>query len=221
MAWAEKHLVGLSEDQRGKFEAYGEMLRGFNRRINLVSRESEEEILDIHIPHALALMLRNFPVGASIVDWGTGGGLPAIPLAIAAPHVVVHAVDVIEKKILAVRTMARRLGLANLEAWSGDAARWSGSAAYSVSRATAPLAVLWRWHVRVASAADAGPGEWEPGLICLKGGDLSEEIDELHQSDHAEHPESKDRLRVDVVPLREHYESAYFDTKVIVHAYRD
>jgi 16S rRNA (guanine527-N7)-methyltransferase len=97
----------------------------------------------------------------------------------------VFAVDSVGKKVRAVRAMARRLGLDNLFAWNGRAENWTGSAHYSISRATAPLADLWRWHTRVADpeGPPADGDVWAPGLIVLKGGDLSDEIAELRAED--------------------------------------
>ena len=116
------------------------------------------------------------------MDWGTGGGLPAIPLAIACPTVTVFAVDSVGKKVRAVRTFARRLGLENLFGWDGRAEKWTGTAHYSVSRATASLADLWSWHRRVVEPFDdASADNWPQGLICLKGGDLSGEIQDLRK----------------------------------------
>ncbi|HEX7070225.1 MAG TPA: RsmG family class I SAM-dependent methyltransferase [Rhodothermales bacterium] len=206
----------LGPHQRDRLDAYAGMLRSMNRKLNLVSRESELDISRIHIPHALSLAIRPFPVGAVIVDWGTGGGLPAIPLAICLPNVQIHAVDAIEKKIFAVRSMARRLDLPNLEAWAGDAMHWPGSATHSVSRATAPLAVLWKWHRRVATASSETPGAWRGGLLCLKGGDLSDEIAELHASIEP----GLERMEIEIVPLQPLYSSPYFETKMIVHVHQ-
>jgi 16S rRNA (guanine527-N7)-methyltransferase len=135
--------------------------------------------------HCLTLTVRDFPDGCTIVDWGTGGGLPAIPLAICEPEVTVVGVDSVGKKVRAVRTIARRLGLENCFTWNGRAEEWAGEAHYSVSRATAPLATLWRWHRRVAVSRDDAPGNdaWPPGLLALKGGDLSNEIAALRSAD--------------------------------------
>ena len=171
----------LTEEQREQLRAFERMLLDFNRKLNLVSRETSAFFEERHVLHALALSVRPFPTGAVVVDWGTGGGLPAIPLAIRFPDVTFHAVDAVGKKIRAVATMARRLGLGNLHAWHGRAEDWPGRAHYSVSRATAPLVDLWRWHV-AARDPDAPPRTeeaWPPGLICLKGGDLTGEIETL------------------------------------------
>jgi len=108
-----------------------------------------------------------------------------VPLAIRFPDVTVVGVDSVGKKSRAVRTIARRLGLDNCFTWNGRAEEWTGEAHYSVSRATAPLATLWRWHRRVAVelSEPPGDGEWPQGLLSLKGGDLSGEIEDLRAVD--------------------------------------
>jgi 16S rRNA (guanine527-N7)-methyltransferase len=165
-----------------QLHALRDQLLHFNRRINLISREDEAHLWTHHIVHCLALAARPFPAGSVVVDWGTGGGLPALPLAICFPAVEVHAVDAVGKKVRAVRAMGRRLGLDNLHSWHGRAEQWPGQAHYSVSRATAPLATLWRWHRRALldeSPPSADTTAWRPGLLCLKGGDLRGEIADL------------------------------------------
>jgi len=173
----------LSDAQLDLISEYESLLERFNRRLNLVSPESAERIRTEHVRHSLSLTRRAFPDGVSIVDWGTGGGLPAIPLAIAFPEVTVYAVDSVGKKVRAVRTFARRLELENLFAWNGRAEEWTGRAHYSVARATAPLSDLWTWHKRVLEPVEEhGTGMWPPGLICLKGGNLTSEIQDLHRT---------------------------------------
>jgi 16S rRNA (guanine527-N7)-methyltransferase len=175
----------LSRLQREKLERYEEQLLRFNQRVNLISPETEKDFRTRHLLHCLTLTVRDFPDGCTIVDWGTGGGLPAIPLAICEPEVTVVGVDSVGKKSRAVRTIARRLGLDNCFTWNGRAEEWTGEAHYSVSRATAPLADLWGWHRRVAVPLDDTPDDdaWPPGLLALKGGDLSDEISDLHAFD--------------------------------------
>jgi 16S rRNA (guanine527-N7)-methyltransferase len=183
LSWTALDL--LSAQQRQKLNAFGEMLCRFNDRVNLISPETEDEFETRHLLHCLSLTVQGFPDGCTIVDWGTGGGLPAIPLAICFPEVTVVGVDSVGKKCRAVRTMARRLDLDNCYAWSGRASEWTGTAHYSVSRATAPLAELWQWHRRVAVELPEPPREedWSPGLLALKGGDLTDELDELQAAD--------------------------------------
>lgn len=175
----------LTAGQQEQLAAYEEQLVQFNQRVNLISPETEDEIRTRHLLHCLTLTVREFPAGSTIVDWGTGGGLPAVPLAICFPEVTVVGVDSVGKKGRAVRTMARRLDLDNCYAWTGRAEEWDGEAHYSVSRATAPLATLWQWHRRVAIDLEASPeeDEWPQGLLALKGGELRDEISALRDLD--------------------------------------
>ena len=174
----------LTAEQQEQLDAFEEQLLRFNKRVNLISSESERHFRTQHLLHCLTLTLRDFPAGSTIVDWGTGGGLPAVPLAICYPDVTVVGVDSVGKKGRAVRTIARRLDLDNCYAWTGRAEEWDGEAHYSVSRATAPLATLWRWHRRVAVDLEEPPGddEWAPGLLALKGGELGDEIEDLRDA---------------------------------------
>jgi len=180
-------FIDLTDDQHQQLEAFEEQLLRFNQRVNLISAESEHHFRTQHLLHCLTLTRRDFPDGCTIVDWGTGGGLPAVPLAICYPEVTVVGVDSVGKKGRAVRTIARRLGLDNCYSWTGRAEDWNGEAHYSVSRATAPLADLWQWHRRIAIDLEGAPGdgEWQQGLLTLKGGDLSGEIEALRAADSA------------------------------------
>jgi len=175
----------LTAEQREQLKDFQEQLLRFNQRVNLISPETENAFRTRHLLHCLALTARDFPAGSTVVDWGTGGGLPAIPLAICYPGVTVVGVDSVGKKSRAVRTIARRLGLENCFTWNGRAEEWTGEAHYSVSRATAPVADLWRWHRHVAAPLTDTPSDaaWPPGLLALKGGDLSDEIADLREFD--------------------------------------
>ncbi len=172
----------LSDEQRRLLDAYQAMLLDFNRRINLISRDADAEAVRMHCLHCLFLTYRRFPPGALVVDWGTGGGLPAVPLAIACPHIRVIAVDKVEKKVQALRAMIRRLGLANIAVRHSLAETFAADTpaeyTYSVSRATAPLRDLREWHDRIAQpcARPIDADTWRPGVICLKGGDLTDEM---------------------------------------------
>ena len=175
-----------TDEQKRLLHAYQALLLDFNRRVNLISRAADAKAVRMHCLHGLFLTYRRFPPGAVVMDWGTGGGLPAIPLAIACPDIRVIAVDKAEKKAQALRAMVRRLGLANVTVWRGDAGAFPAAEqvpcdsdyVYSASRAVAPLREVWAWHRRVARPC-ARPLEadtWRPAALCLKGGDLSDEI---------------------------------------------
>lgn len=202
-------LAGLSTDQIALLKEYDALLDQFNQRVNLISRETGEDRWSRHILHSLCLAWKPFPPGACVVDWGTGGGLPAIPLAIAFPDARFLAVDAVGRKVMAVRAIIRRLELDNIEALQSRAEECDETAQYSVSRATAPLADLWDWHVRVADPTfDTSADCWAPGLVCLKGGDLTAEIGALQNR----HPS----VQVQCIPLADVVSIPEFVGKVIV-----
>lgn len=169
----------LQTQQHEKLFAFAQLLQQYNRRLNLVSRRTTDRGFLRHIQECLALAAYRFENGSSLVDWGTGGGLPAIPLAIVFPEVTVHAVDAVQKKIFAINTFKRQLDLPNLQPWHGRAERFVHRINHSVSRATAPLCTLWGWHERAAIQDRNGHG----ALYCLKGGDLSAELEVLRKAD--------------------------------------
>ena len=169
----------LQTQQHEKLFAFAQLLQQYNRRLNLVSRRTTDRGFLRHIQECLALAAYRFENGSSLVDWGTGGGLPAIPLAIVFPEVTVHAVDAVQKKIFAINTFKRQLDLPNLQPWHGRSERFVHRINHSVSRATAPLCTLWSWHKRAAIQDRNGLG----ALYCLKGGDLSAELAVLRKAD--------------------------------------
>lgn len=209
-------LAELTDHQRSLLAQYADELARVNKRFNLVAPNTLDDVERVHLRHSLALAWRAFPAGATVVDWGAGGGLPTVPLAIAFPETQFVAVDSVGKKMEAVRLFARRLGLPNLSVWNGRAEHYDGPAPHlAVSRATAPLATLWAWteRVLVPPRADANDHDeearneeavWGPGLYTLKGGDLTEEIAAL--------PEG---LAVEATPLTEILGPGY-ETKALV-----
>ncbi len=175
-------LDGLPEATIRRLEEYAALLVSQNQKLNLISRNTEADVWERHILHAVSIAQRGFPPGSEVVDWGTGGGLPSIPLAILFPSVTFHAVDATGKKIRAVGEMIAAMKLKNIISWNGRAEVWPGQAHYSVSRATGPLVDLWKWHLRVALPLSVeGESFWQPGLLCLKGGDLTDEVASLRR----------------------------------------
>lgn len=204
-------LESLTGRQRDLLEELESLFLGINETVNLASRQTAADFERRHTLHSLALTKRSFPSGTTVVDWGTGGGLPGLPLAIAFPGVHFVLVDSTRKKTEAVHTMIRRLGLDNAEVQWGRAEAWNGRAHYAVSRATAPLSDLWGWTRRVLQpfTGELTGGDWAPGLIALKGGDLDEELARQRRKYPA--------TTLTVEPLDALAGDAYFDEKVCVH----
>jgi len=170
--------LGLETQQREKLSAFAKLLQQYNGRLNLVSRRTTDRGFMRHVQECLALAAYRFEKGSSLVDWGTGGGLPAIPLAIVFPEVTVYAVDAVQKKIFAINSFKRQLNLPNLQPWHGRAESFGYNINNSVSRAAASLCTLWSWHERAAIQDRNELG----ALYCLKGGDLSAELEALRKA---------------------------------------
>lgn len=174
--------VACTDAQAEQLAAYAADVLRLNDKLNLIARTDVQHVVERHIVHCATLARTPFPAGAQVVDWGTGGGFPLVPLAILRPEAVYTGVDAVEKKVLAVRAMARNLGLKNLTTWHGRAEQFAAPRSHSVSRATAPLEMLWKWHLGdppAESMVGDDANAWPAGLICLKGGDLSDEIEAL------------------------------------------
>ena len=204
--------LGLSPTQLDRLAELERLALQFNEKLNLYSQASAEAFRERHIAHSLVLATRSFPPGSVVADWGTGGGMPGLVLAIAFPGTPFHLIDSVGKKIRAVQAMARRLGLNNVTAHHARAEAWPGRITHSVSRATSPLATLWAWHERVCEPVAFEEGHWPPGLICLKGGRLEEEIEALWQ----QHP----NVGVKVYPLPDWLSGLKLEEKVVVEVTR-
>lgn len=172
----------LSDGQAGQIAALGVLYREWNSRINLISRKDEDGLYERHVLHSLSLAkLCRFRPGTSLLDLGTGGGFPGIPLAIILPGIRFHLVDSIGKKIRAVIAIAEALNLKNITAEHIRAEQIRDRKFEAVlSRAVAPLGTLWTWsaplllHGKNRAVHEAE--EYTTGLVCLKGGDLEQEI---------------------------------------------
>ncbi len=174
-----KYFADFSETQLAQFAKLGELYKEWNEKINVISRRDIDALYEKHVLHSLAIAaICPFDDGAEIVDIGTGGGFPGIPLAIFFPNVKFLLVDSIGKKIKVVNEVASAIGLKNVTTLHGRVEEIKGRTFdYAVSRAVAPLGDLWKWIsplIRPGQKSDELPN----GLICLKGGDLSKEINE-------------------------------------------
>lgn len=166
------YFPGLSTTQREQLSALEGLYRDWNGKINVISRKDMDGLYEKHVLHSLSIAkTKKFQAGASVIDLGTGGGFPGIPLAILFPDCRFHLVDATGKKIKVVAAVAESLSLTNVTASHQRVETLSRAAYdYAVSRAVAPLKTLIAWTRPLVKAKRNG------SLICLKGGDLAEEI---------------------------------------------
>ena len=198
----EKYFPGLTEDQKRKFEQLGELYNSWNSRVNLISRNDIEHLYERHILHSLVIAkFIRFSNGTRVMDLGTGGGFPGVPLAIFFPEVSFTLIDSISKKIRVVSDIISHLNITNTNAICSRAEDISGSFDYVVSRATAPLNELYKWSRKLIhnNQKNAIPN----GIICLKGGDLTEELKPF-------------RGRTELVPVSLYFNEPFFETKQLV-----
>jgi 16S rRNA (guanine527-N7)-methyltransferase len=206
------YFSGLTTKQKEQFENLLPLYNEWNQKINVISRKDIDQLYERHVLHSLGIAkVISFADGASVIDAGTGGGFPGIPLAIFFPEVKFHLVDSIGKKIKVVNEISSALGLKNVTAEQERAENIKGKFDYAVSRAVAPLAEMMQWlrpmiKRRSADATiyDATPGSLPNGFLFLKGGDLEEEIAQLKE-------------KVKVFELKDFFEEEFFGEKKVLY----
>lgn len=185
-----KYFSDFTSKQLDQFKALDALYKDWNEKINVISRKDIDGLYEKHVLHSLSIAAAfDFPAGTEIIDIGTGGGFPGVPLAIFFPEVKFHLVDSIGKKLKIIEAVKEEIGLKNITTQHTRAEDIKTKKFdFAVSRAVAPLKDLWWWskpllkskQLVVRSKQSAGIEGREkviqPGLICLKGGDLKQEI---------------------------------------------
>lgn len=199
-----KLFPSLSPVQIEQFGRMGELYRFWNERINVVSRKDIDNIYLHHVLHSLTIarFLGNLMPGTEILDMGTGGGFPGIPLAVVYPDVRFHLIDRIGKKIRVCNEVASELGLKNITTQHGDIGECHKKFDYVVSRAVMRLDALVPLVRRNVSSDNRN--SLHNGLICLKGGELDPEI-------------SATKLNVEIFPLNEFVSDSFFENKYLLY----
>lgn len=193
----------LTERQREQFGMLATLYPEWNAKINVISRKDIDNLEVNHVLHSLALAkFVKFLPGTRVLDLGTGGGFPAIPLAIYYPEVTFHLVDRIGKKLRVAQDIATQLGLDNVTIQHGDVAEVKGNYDFVVSRAVMPLDDMVPLVKRLIAreSHNAVPN----GLLCLKGGDLRDELKRYAK-------------QVLVDDIKNYFTEEYFETKKIVY----
>jgi len=176
----QKYFPKLSESQLKKFSELQELYKHWNEKINVISRKDIDHLMERHVLHSLAIAnIIDFKKDSNIIDVGTGGGFPGIPLAIFYPGTNFLLVDSIGKKIKVVNEIASAINLNNVEAIQSRAEDVKGEFDFVVSRAVAPIKDICKWtnHLIKPGLTNLMHNGW----LLLKGGDLKEEIKESNR----------------------------------------
>lgn len=200
-----EHFPNLTEKQRDQFRQLQPLYEEWNSKINVISRKDMDSFYNKHVLHSLGIAkVYSFLPDQSVLDVGTGGGFPGIPLAIMFPETQFHLVDSIGKKIKVVEAVAQALGLDNVEAEQKRAEEIKYTYDFVISRAVTHMQKFLPWIKGKIDKRNRDPLRLN-GLLYLKGGDLAEELGPL-----------KARLTA----LNEHFEDEFFDTKKVVYLSR-
>jgi 16S rRNA (guanine527-N7)-methyltransferase len=196
------HFPDLTERQRDQFAALHDLYTEWNAKINVISRKDMESFYEKHVLHSLGIAKTySFKPGQKVLDVGTGGGFPGIPLAILFPETHFHLVDSIGKKIKVVLAVAEALGLENVRADHGRAEEFKGPYDFVVSRAVTQMQRFVPWIKGKISQKNLDP-ERINGLLYLKGGDLAQELG---------------TMKARISSLSNFFTSEFFETKKVVY----
>ncbi len=198
-----KNFPELTDQQLLQFEMLPALYSDWNEKINVISRKDIDNIITHHLLHSLAIArFINFKPGAEILDIGTGGGFPGIPLAIYFPECKFTLADSIGKKIKVVNEVASAIGIQNIQAMHIRAEAIDQQFDFIVSRATAPLNDLVHWSK--GKIKKQSNHEINNGLVALKGGDINEEV-KLHVK------------KTTIELLSNYFDEPFFETKKLVY----
>ncbi len=197
-----KYFPDLTDNQIDQFTQLQDLYADWNSKINVVSRRDIDELYLRHVLHSLGIAkIQSFLPGSKILDVGTGGGFPGIPLAILFPEVKFHLVDSIGKKIKVVEEVVEGLQLQNVKATNARVEETKGEYDFIVSRAVAQMETFVHWVK--GKIAKKNNHELRNGILYLKGGDLVEEL--------------KLYTTAKVYSLEDIFEEEFFETKSVVH----
>ena len=203
MILIKSYFPELTTRQVEQLEMLMPLYAEWNSKINLISRKDFENFYPHHVLHSLAIAkFIQFNNNATVIDIGTGGGFPGIPLAILFPEVNFILVDSITKKIKVVKAVISQLGLSNAKALNQRAEQVKDQVDYIISRATAPLPELVKWTNHLLIKGESG--SQFNGWIVLKGGELEAEVAPFSES-------------VKIKSIADYFKEPYFETKKLVY----
>jgi len=198
----QKYFPDLNSEQIQKFSELGNLYQEWNEKINVISRKDIEELYVKHILHSLAIAkIIQFKPGTKVLDVGTGGGFPGIPLAILFPEVEFHLVDSIAKKILVVNEIATALNLKNVKAETQRVEKLKTKYDFVVSRAVTQMPKFVNWIKN--KFENSNQNQLPNGILYLKGGDLTEELSGFPSAE--------------IFPISSFFDEEFFETKKVVY----
>ncbi len=196
-----KYFPNLTDQQKSQFQQLETLYKDWNEKINVISRKDIDEFYERHVLHSLGIAkIMEFADGTKVLDIGTGGGFPGIPLAILFPNVEFTLVDSIGKKITVVNAVAESLGLKNVKSYHERAEKIKDKFHFVVSRAVTQMPVFLRWLKGKFEKEQFNPKH--NGVLYLKGGDLGEELA---------------GIKCEIYNLKDQFEEEFFDTKKVVY----
>ena len=196
-----KYFPEITDEQKQQFEKLEKLYTEWNEKINVISRKDMDGLYEKHILHSLGIAkVMPFADGTKVLDVGTGGGFPGIPLAILFPEVSFTLIDSIGKKIKVVEAVSEGLGLKNVTAVHGRAEKLKEKFHFVVSRAVTQMPEFLRWLKGKFEKEQFN--EKHNGVLYLKGGELAEELA---------------GLRCEIVQLKNYFEEEFFDTQKVVY----
>ena len=202
MELIKKYFPNLTEEQISQIAALQELYKDWNLKINVVSRKDIEELYLRHVLHSMGIAkIQEFKPDARILDVGTGGGFPGIPLAIMFPETQFHLVDSIGKKIKVVDEVVEGIGLKNVKTTNGRVEEINGNYDFIVSRAVAAMPTFVHWVK--GKIAKTSRHELKNGILYLKGGDLNEELQNYKSAK--------------IYNLSDYFSEDFYETKKLVH----
>ncbi|WP_340155282.1 16S rRNA (guanine(527)-N(7))-methyltransferase RsmG [uncultured Winogradskyella sp.] len=197
-----KYFPNLTETQIQQFTALEALYKDWNSKINVISRKDIDELYLRHVLHSLGIAkVMNFADGSSILDVGTGGGFPGVPLAILFPECKFHLVDSINKKLKVINAVAEAIELNNVKTTHSRVEAIDETFDFIVSRAVTTMPEFTTWVK--GKVAKTQKNELKNGILYLKGGDLTEEL--------------KQYKTVKAFLLSDYFEEPFFETKKVIH----
>ncbi|MDN5200489.1 16S rRNA (guanine(527)-N(7))-methyltransferase RsmG [Fulvivirgaceae bacterium BMA10] len=203
-----KYFPQLSTRQKKQFYQLQELYTHWNQKINVISRKDIDQLYSRHVLHSLGIAkVYQFQKGQKVLDVGTGGGFPGIPLAILFPETHFYLIDSIQKKVKVVQEVVDNLDLKNVSTEHIRAEKVKSQFDFVISRAVTRLKPFTNWvkgKINNVSRADSTGIINNNGILYLKGGDLKEELQEINRP-------------YQIFPLKDYFSEDFFDTKVVVY----